>query len=154
MEHMIAGAVVRRVSEASGVAQAGDAYRRRGNVCHGGTSSKDVRHFRGMTMARGGRCVRGKGIMAYSWGRIVAVVLSVSLAFLAGAMLPRPAQSMANPQLVTSYTVQPGDTLWSYAESITPQGGDVRDTVSKLAELNHLDDESLETGQRLLVPVD
>nr|WP_226836172.1 LysM peptidoglycan-binding domain-containing protein [Bifidobacterium leontopitheci] len=76
------------------------------------------------------------------------------LAFMAGVMLPHPAQSVADPQLVTSYTVQPGDTLWSYAESITPDGGDVRDTVSRLVQLNHLDDDSLETGQRLLVPVE
>lgn len=52
-----------------------------------------------------------------------------------------------------SYTVQPGDTLWSYASAITPDGGDVRDTIDDLISLNHLDGVSLQVGQQLKVPI-
>ena len=45
-----------------------------------------------------------------------------------------------------------GDTLWRYAASITPEGGNVRDTVDELMRLNNLDTVSLHAGQRLIVP--
>ena len=47
----------------------------------------------------------------------------------------------------------PGDTLWSYASAITPDGGDVRDTIDDLISLNHLDGVSLQVGQQLKVPI-
>ena len=50
------------------------------------------------------------------------------------------------------YTVQPGDTLWRYAASITPEGGNVGDTLDELMRLNNLDTVSLHAGQRLIVP--
>ena len=53
---------------------------------------------------------------------------------------------------VVVYTVQPGDTLWRYAASITPEGGNVGDTVDELMRLNNLDTVSLHAGQRLIVP--
>ncbi|WP_125979506.1 LysM peptidoglycan-binding domain-containing protein [Bifidobacterium goeldii] len=53
-----------------------------------------------------------------------------------------------------SYIVQPGDTLWSYAEDITPKGGDVRDTVDDLIAMNGLDDMTLHAGQKIIVPVE
>lgn len=46
-----------------------------------------------------------------------------------------------------------GDTLWSYASAITPDGGDVRDTIDDLISLNHLDGVSLQVGQQLKVPI-
>ena len=55
-------------------------------------------------------------------------------------------------RFVVVYTVQPGDTLWRYAASITPEGGNVGDTVDELMRLNNLDTVSLHAGQRLIVP--
>ncbi|WP_289094535.1 LysM peptidoglycan-binding domain-containing protein, partial [uncultured Bifidobacterium sp.] len=52
-----------------------------------------------------------------------------------------------------SYTVRPGDTLWSYAARITPADGDVWETVAVLEELNDLPSSELTVGQRLIVPV-
>ncbi|KFI53913.1 LysM peptidoglycan-binding domain-containing protein [Bifidobacterium biavatii] len=52
----------------------------------------------------------------------------------------------------TSYTVRPGDTLWSYAERITPQGGDVAENVELIMRLNHMDDTQIEPGQQIRVP--
>ncbi len=47
------------------------------------------------------------------------------------------------------HVVQPGETLWSIAESLDP--GDVRGLVRRLAKLNGGGDE-LEIGQRLVLP--
>jgi len=47
------------------------------------------------------------------------------------------------------YIVQPGDTLWDIASSITPAGGDVRDTVDYLSSAAGGAD--LEIGQRIII---
>ncbi|WP_346427778.1 LysM peptidoglycan-binding domain-containing protein [Bifidobacterium sp. CP2] len=70
-----------------------------------------------------------------------------------GALFPEHASSAQAPTEVTSYTVQPGQTLWTYAEMVTPEGGDVSATVDELMELNDLDSASVQAGQRIVVPV-
>ncbi|MBT8240272.1 MAG: LysM peptidoglycan-binding domain-containing protein [Acidimicrobiales bacterium] len=47
------------------------------------------------------------------------------------------------------YIVQPGDTLWGIASTITPAGGDVRDTVDYLSTAAGGAD--LEIGQRIII---
>lgn len=69
-----------------------------------------------------------------------------------GFIAPGSAQSAPDSTAVVVYTVQPGDTLWRYAASITPEGGNVGDTVDELMRLNNLDTVSLHAGQRLVVP--
>ena len=69
-----------------------------------------------------------------------------------GFIAPGSAQSAPDSTAVVVYTVQPGDTLWRYAASITPEGGNVGDTVDELMRLNNLDTVSLHAGQRLIVP--
>ena len=90
-----------------------------------------------------------------SWVRVVVGVVAVVVCCLMISSLsgPSSANSNAEPMEVTSYTVAPGDTLWSYAERITPRGGDVSETVDELKRLNHLDTSSLRVGQRIVVPV-
>ena len=56
------------------------------------------------------------------------------------------------PQAVSTVVVQPGDTLWSISEEITPQGTDIREIVSDLKTLNALSTSSLQVGQILLIP--
>ncbi|PJM74267.1 peptidoglycan-binding protein [Bifidobacterium primatium] len=63
------------------------------------------------------------------------------------------ADSATGPMEVTSYTVGPGDTLWSYAQTITPRGGNVNDAVDELMRVNQLDSPALQVGQRIVVPV-
>ena len=84
---------------------------------------------------------------------VVAVVSAVAWAGLS-MFAPSRADSATLPGEVMSYTVRPGDTLWSYAESITPRGGDVSQTVDELMDLNNLDSSALTAGQRIIVPAE
>jgi Tfp pilus assembly protein FimV len=54
---------------------------------------------------------------------------------------------------VDFHTVVSGETLWSIAQSVTPQDGDVRDTVSQIQTLNAMSDSSLQVGAQILVPL-
>lgn len=86
-------------------------------------------------------------------GRVVAALLCALLTWVTYSwVLPQQADSAPTPMQVTTYTVQPGDTLWFYAEMITPQGGDVSQRVEELIRLNHLDSYMLEAGQSIVVP--
>ena len=80
-------------------------------------------------------------------------IMAAGLAWcLFGFIAPGSAQSAPDSTAVVVYTVQPGDTLWRYAASITPEGGNVGDTLDELMRLNNLDTVSLHAGQRLIVP--
>lgn len=61
--------------------------------------------------------------------------------------------SVGSAGATTTYIVRPGDTLWGYASQVTPRGGDIRQTVSELIELNDLETASLTAGQSIVVPV-
>lgn len=87
-------------------------------------------------------------------GRIaVAVVSAIAAWGCFGLVGAYEAQSDMGPMEVTTYTVRPGDTLWVYASSITPEGGDVSETVARLKSLNNMSSSALEVGQRIVVPV-
>ena len=66
--------------------------------------------------------------------------------------MPHRAESATGAIPVVNYTVQPGDTLWSYARQVTPRGASVTDTVDELMELNNFESASLQPGQTILVP--
>ncbi|WP_430867038.1 LysM peptidoglycan-binding domain-containing protein [Demequina aurantiaca] len=51
-----------------------------------------------------------------------------------------------------TYTVMPGDTLWVIANSITPSGDDVRETVGAIQRLNVMESSALRAGEELLLP--
>ncbi|HEX2851331.1 MAG TPA: LysM peptidoglycan-binding domain-containing protein [Acidimicrobiales bacterium] len=55
----------------------------------------------------------------------------------------------AQPVAETSYVVQPGDTLWTIARRLQPDG-DVRPVVDRLAAQLH--GHPLDAGQRLVLP--
>ena len=50
----------------------------------------------------------------------------------------------------TYYRVKPYDTLWSIAQS--HYGGDVRDAVWQIQQVNHLGGSGIAPGERLLLP--
>lgn len=87
--------------------------------------------------------------------RVMVVVVASVVAWVGLSIFaPSRADSATLPGEVMSYTVKPGDTLWSYAESITPRGGDVSQMVDVLINLNNLDSSALAAGQRIIVPAE
>lgn len=52
-----------------------------------------------------------------------------------------------------TYVVSPGDTLWSIAQSLTPVGDDVGETVATIQSMNMLSTSTIMPGQQLLVPL-
>jgi LysM repeat protein len=75
------------------------------------------------------------------------VVIVLVVAVVIWAMLARDTGASAG---VTHYRVQPGDTLWSIA--LAHVGGDPREAVWEIQQLNDLEGATIVPGQRLLVP--
>ena len=94
--------------------------------------------------ARRGAVRRTNAVRSDRRGKVMAVVLAAALAWGGFAMLTaEPARSDTGATQVISYIVRPGDTLWSYASSITPAGQDVSETVDELISLNNLESGAL-----------
>ncbi|QFZ80525.1 LysM peptidoglycan-binding domain-containing protein [Bifidobacterium breve] len=105
--------------------------------------------------ARRGAVRRTNAVRSDRRGKVMAVVLAAALAWGGFATLTaEPARSDTGATQVISYIVRPGDTLWSYASSITPAGQDVSETVDELISLNNLESGALRAGQRLIVPAE
>jgi Tfp pilus assembly protein FimV len=94
----------------------------------------------------------------YARRRLVALVLLVVLvvgivrladAAAAGLASPGPADAVGAAGPAAVHVVQPGDTLWSIAGRIDPDG-DVRATVDRLTALNG--GTTIVVGQRLELP--
>ena len=87
--------------------------------------------------------------------RRVAVFLVAGALTLAGlGWMARPASSAPGPQEVVTRTVRPGDNVWSYAASITPQGEDVTKNVDRIMQINNMSSPNLRVGDRILIPSD
>ncbi len=83
--------------------------------------------------------------------RAVVVAVLIAIAAVVGP------QAFANdataaPVELDTYTVSPGDTLWSIAGSITGAGEDLRDTVDLLKKLNAMGDATLIAGEQIVLP--
>lgn len=78
------------------------------------------------------------------FARIVIVLLVAGLLW---AVLVRDGGA-GSP--LRSYTVRPGDTLWSIASDV--YGGDPREGVWKLQQRNGIEGATIVPGQRLVVP--
>ena len=85
----------------------------------------------------------------------LALIITVSLA---GAAWAGPALRALGggpeqrPVGRSTYVVQPGDTLWTIAERLSP-GEDPRPVVDTLTDVNGLESRVLLPGQAILVPV-
>lgn len=60
------------------------------------------------------------------------------------------AETAANGE--RTIVVSSGDTLWDIAQSVKPEGGDVRKTVYMIKKRNNLSGSVLQPGQSLIVP--
>ena len=85
-------------------------------------------------------------------GRIVVLTLALVAAFGLGVVLAGGAMGTSDDARVETLVVAPGDTLWEIA-SDAADGGDVREMMSYIADLNDLDGVTLASGQQLRVPV-
>ena len=89
-------------------------------------------------------------------GRVVLVAAALLAVLAAGFFLG--ATSVASGQAGTptptrTVVVAPGESLWTLAAEITPEGEDVRDTMYDIKRLNALDSSALQAGQRLRIPL-
>jgi len=90
-------------------------------------------------------------------GRIVLTVLAVLVVcglFVAGASAAQasgPASAHGGPGAAERVVVQPGDTLWSIAQSAAPNA-DARTVVQEILQANRLTTANITAGQRLWVP--
>jgi predicted Zn-dependent protease len=62
------------------------------------------------------------------------------------------ASSPGEPTEVRVHAVQPGETLWGFAQQLAGPGEDVRDAVWRLQELNDMSSGTLRVGELLLLP--
>ncbi len=95
----------------------------------------------------------------------VAVLTVVAVAAVVGAVLPYLAQATEQPAATSGvdaaavqvapalveYRVVPGDTLWSLAER-SAMGGDPREALDRIAQLNSLESSALQVGDTVLLP--
>jgi len=56
------------------------------------------------------------------------------------------------PVQLDTYTVGSGETLWSIAANLTPEGRDVRDTMADIREVNAMTGSQLQAGEQILLP--
>ncbi|WP_253182028.1 LysM peptidoglycan-binding domain-containing protein [Cellulosimicrobium cellulans] len=87
-------------------------------------------------------------------GRVVVTLLALVVALLGVRVGDAVAGAPGEPVEVRVHVVTAGETLWGHAQRLAGPGEDVRDVVARIAELNGLGSSGLQTGQRLLLPVE
>lgn len=86
-------------------------------------------------------------------GRLVLVLLAMLLlAPMVTWGATAVASSPGEPTEVRVHAVQPGETLWGFAQEVARPGEDVRHAVSRLQELNEMSTGSVRVGELLLLP--
>lgn len=98
-----------------------------------------------LEITRRGRIVRAVALLI-----VLAAIVTAAL-FGAGVTDALAARS-GGPQTV-SVTVQPGDTLWEYAQEYAPEGTDVRDWVIEVQRFNELPSAEVTAGSQISIPV-
>ena len=81
--------------------------------------------------------------------------VALSVLVLVGAVVAPQAfatDDAATPVELNTYTVGSGESLWSIAANLTPEGRDVRDTMDQIVVLNALQSSQLQAGEQLVIP--
>jgi hypothetical protein len=89
-------------------------------------------------------------------GRAVVVLLALLAVLAVGVVVASGSVATGEagtPEPTRVVLVGPGDTLWGIASAVADDG-DVRAMIDRIEDLNALESGSLESGQRLLVPLD
>ncbi|WP_203986346.1 LysM peptidoglycan-binding domain-containing protein [Virgisporangium aurantiacum] len=141
------GAAETRSSRAAGAGRPGVAER------PGGAETRSARAAGARRPAvAGGRRPGRRPVRLTRRGRLV--VLALVLLFtgaLVGFLSAVPGQAADPPRPAVTAVVQPGDTLWSFAERNLP-GWQPRAGVAELRKLNDLEGYVIHPGQRLALP--
>ncbi len=90
--------------------------------------------------------VRGRLVLGLT---LTLVVLFVWVLFGSGTA---DAAAESGGPITSIVVVQPGENVWSIAQSVNP-GGDPRDLVMRIREINGLGTEHVFPGQSLIVPI-
>jgi hypothetical protein len=86
-------------------------------------------------------------------GRVVLVLLAMLvLAPMVTWGATAVASSPGEPTEVRVHAVQPGETLWGFAQEVAKPGEDVRHAVGRLQDLNEMSTGTLRVGELLLLP--
>jgi Tfp pilus assembly protein FimV len=88
-------------------------------------------------------------------GRLVLFLGSLALLLGGGVLFGAGAvgtETAGTPEPARIVTVAPGQTLWGIAAEAS-EGGDVRDVMAEIEELNALETPVLQAGQRIRVPI-
>jgi hypothetical protein len=88
-------------------------------------------------------------------GRVVLVLLAMILvAPMATWGATAVASAPGEPTEVRVHAVQPGETLWGFAEDVAEPGEDVRHAVARLQDLNEMSSGTVRVGELLLLPAE
>jgi LysM repeat protein len=97
---------------------------------------------------------RSAGVRLTARGRAVLLVLVALVSFAAvllGAVSVSAGGSAPSAAVTERVVVQPGQTLWEFAEQVAPSA-DPRETVRRIKDLNGLEGSVVVPGQALVVP--
>lgn len=83
--------------------------------------------------------------------RVLIVISTVVVAL----VLLLASSVQATPELLRTadYKVRSGDSLWDIAQTHTPAGRDVRDTIESIKRINELETSLIRPGQVLEIPL-
>ena len=56
-----------------------------------------------------------------------------------------------NEEEIISYTIAPGQSLWSIAREYTPNSKDIRETIYEIKQLNNMTDSTIYPGQTIQI---
>ncbi len=82
---------------------------------------------------------------------VAAAILCVFTAF--NSLIGFNTVSSSSVDQYYQVKVQSGDTLWQIASEYGPEDADIRQIVHEICDINEITADSLEAGQKIIVPV-